>query len=420
MRYHQSIRTGINPDAKQIGSGRNLFPPSKTVIEMLSRLSNDFLSSPRATRYDSNHDSNLRAITARLVNVYLGVEAYRPDDIFFTNGSSEAIDLIAEYSSTVGYSSSLPLPCYFAYEDSGNRYGLSVNYYSRTGIEYGKSKKAVGPKCLYVNDPCGITGKHIDVHPPRGDLNVYDLVHQMQDLPGEEAARSAARRLWNGRADDSALMLTLSKDLSLPGLRAGVLITANSPLREFARTTQMRRHYSPNPFIGLSVAVYLALLNVCHDSSVWENIREIVHEHEGLRLALQEENVDAFLAHRSSMIANLSHAREALLSRVDLFIDPVEDAPRAGYSALMAVQPALLASEEAATAAARRMARDNGLKVNPARMFGGNASAWRALHGASARLRFNLSVGPSTLTQQIDDLILALQGRSTSPEDLCL
>lgn len=412
MQFYRVIRARPNPGAEQIGSGRNLVDPAPVVVEVLAELSTRFLHSGRAARYDSSHDADLRGVAAALGNLYLGTSAYRPDDVFFVNGSTEGIGLVAELGAAAGWDYLLPLPCYFAYEDAAVRRGPGVRlaYYGheRSGVA-GRPGVAT---CAYINDPCGISGRRVVSTPEvSADLTVFDFVHQMQDPHGPESAAgsmTSARRLVGGRVDASAVFFTASKDLSLPGLRAAVVLTRHPALREHVRAAQFERYYTPNPMVGLTMAIYLALLVVTHEPRRWADVRALLNEHPLLRGCLDEPRVASFLVHREAMVANLRRSAQVLLDHAALFPKVERDLPSAGYSALLELDPSLVGTDVELTATSTRLLAEADLRLNPARMFGGDSAAWRDLYGSAARLRVNLSIGPERLAGQLSALAGAL------------
>jgi hypothetical protein len=238
-------------------------------------------------------------------------------------------------------------------------------------------------------------------------LTVYDFVNQMQDL-GAVSSRASARVLASKAPDSSVVMFTASKDLSLPGLRAAVLITKSSELREFVRRIQFERYYTPNPMIGLSVATYLVLLNLAHETNLAPVLGTLLAAYEPLSSILEPSLAADFERHRIGMVNNLRRSAAVLPEYSHLFANVSGELPDAGYSGLMTLRDDIVSADVELVGMSTHLLGAYDLKLNPARMFGGDLSSWLTLHGSAARIRVNLSVGEQSLRRQLDALSRAL------------
>lgn len=411
VEYYRRIRLQSSAGAEQIGSGRNLFPPSPDLVETLSGLSRAFLHSERAVRYDSSHDAELRRVVAALVNTYLGTSIYDHDDVFFINGSTEGIAIIADYCALAGNGYLFPLPCYFAYEDSAVRRGESRFAYYAAGHSTLSGDLSQRSYCAYVNNPCAISGRAVlpGLPAPRpADLTVCDFVHQMQDL-GASNSRAAARELAGAAPDSTALLFTVSKDLSLPGLRAGALLTKCSRLRDYARDVQFERYYTPSPLIGLSMATYLALLNLSYDPESLATVQGALATHPLLATLVSSDLPATFERHRQRMLAHYRRGVAVVLEYDDLFPAAPDQIPNAGYSCLLSVNGDIGADAELADFATF-LSTEHDIKINPSLMFGGDLDSWQALYGSAAGIRVNVSIPLPRLRAQLDGLRRAARG----------
>src|SRR6185503_1659497 len=97
--------------------------------------------------------------------------------------------------------------------------------------------------------------------PRQTRLTLMDCIYQLGAYDGPTALAQRTRAtLKKFPLDEVALLFTISKDLSLPGLRSSVLVTGNEELMKFARADRFERAYSVNPILGRIIASYLALL----------------------------------------------------------------------------------------------------------------------------------------------------------------
>jgi Aminotransferase class I and II len=108
--------------------------------------------------------------------------------------------------------------------------------------------------------PNGVSG---DVFTPTVgpvDFRVVDIVFQSGGFENQSAAVHAARVRVSSGVDGTAVLMTPAKDLSVPGIRAGMLVSDYAPLVAAAR----RRHFNGlatiNPVIGQLILLYLAAL----------------------------------------------------------------------------------------------------------------------------------------------------------------
>lgn len=413
VQAYQLIRKGARHDARRLSVGRNLYPLSSALEASLGVLMRNIVESGRLSEYESGADERDKELVAELLRQYLEMPGIKACDLFFTNGSQEAISMICEYGAHAKMASLLPLPLYYAYEQSGTRWGMpEAGYYCVDGVV----RWAGGPRdrllqvLILPNPVTGTLFKVPQVHRPPGRLaaefTVIDCVYQLGAFDGPSALADATRELVRAFPFEKlALLFTVSKDLSLPGLRAGVMVSGNRDLMRHARADRFERYYSINPLIGQTLALYLSILLL---NEARAHSRMYASRYENIRRAFVEAGVpfpaahdfESMLSHFDAMVVNC--ADNLALVRDAPGVLALEDGrmPFAGYS----VFPRLLCDfEDGADFLnwANLAATKYGLKLNPSYLFGATPEVWAELYPESYNVRVNIS-------DKMEDLRIAL------------
>jgi aspartate/methionine/tyrosine aminotransferase len=407
------IREGAVAAARRLSVGRNLYPQSPALQASLISLTQNIIGSGRLSHYESDADERDKELAAELLDQYLGRPGIRAGDLFFTNGSQEAISIVCAYGARARMGALLPLPLYYAYEQAGARWGLpAAGYYSRDGaVRWGGALPARLLQVLILPNP--VTGGLFATPRPRdgageleAELTVIDCVYQLGAFGGPADLAEATRKIFRAfPLEKLALIFTVSKDLSLPGLRASVLVSGNRDLMRYAKEDRFERNYSINPLVGQASALYLSLLLL---NEARARPREFASRYESVRAAFAgagvpfpaEAGVESMVGHLDAMVA---HGKEnlALVRGADsvLALDE-EQLPFAGYS----VFPRLLRDFGGSTDFlkwANVAATTYGLKLNPAYIFGGTPEVWDDLYPGQYNIRVNIS-------DKTEDLRIAL------------
>lgn len=402
VRYYRVIRDGVQRDSRQIGYGVNKWPLLPPVRRQLIRLYAHLLAS-RVAEYDCAEDTVHRALIADIAGRYLGASGLAADHVVLCHGTTEAISIVMGYARLHRLRPTLPLPVYYAFEQSAARMGLPTPaYYGVTGACTGSGGHQPG---LFVDvAPNGVLGTWVD--PPGGvsrgrvsqpRLRLVDHVFTLPTFqPTTDFAAALARRCAD--LTDTVVCLTPSKDLSVPGLRCGVIITRNPELVGFARADRFERGYAAHANLGSIAATHLALLllNGVNRAEVAAQQQWLAARFAGAGLPfLSAEEVVEF-REQSRLV------REVFLRNLDEldrwpFLLPVAGAERpvAGYSSFRWLG-GFFGSAEAFTAWVRR-AGAGGLKLNPNYLFGGDPAVWSAVYPDRYGIRLNLSVAPGQL-----------------------
>jgi hypothetical protein len=415
--FLDSIRRDTRQGQLQIGQGVNHFPAFPGLLPVLEHVLGDLFRECGWQRYGLYRQDHALAALASLVNLYLGADLVTPDDLIVTNGSTEAVSLLCEHAAQSRWSALFPLPAYFCYELSAARMRLPIRgYYNHAGHVTGVDGER-RPVVHFASSPDAITGacrSWGQIRRVATDaglevaLTVCDLVYQVQDHDGGGQARTlAAAAAGASRLEDVALLMTTSKDLSLPGIRAGLLISRNRGLLRQARASVTERYFSVNPLCVYLCLLYLLLVLLHGTPRAGDRARLLDSVKSPLsRTGHWSGRIDAswagaFEAHVGAMV---SQFRDNLLiphtDYPDLFARSRSIEPRAGYSALMTL-PFRNPGPAAITDMARHLAQAQQLKINPSYAFSGTPETWEALYPDEVHLRVNVSATDAQLRRQL-------------------
>jgi histidinol-phosphate/aromatic aminotransferase/cobyric acid decarboxylase-like protein len=415
--FLDSIRRDTRQGQLQIGQGVNHFPAFPGLLPVLESVLRDVFREHGWQRYGLYRRDEALAALASLVNLYLGADLVTADDLIVTNGSTEAVSLLCEHAAHSRWSALFPLPAYFCYELSAAKMRLPIRgYYNHAG-EVTRVDGERRPVVHFANSPDAITGAYRSWEQVRSvatdadlevALTVCDLVYQMQDFDGGVQARTLAEAAARaGRLEDVALLMTTSKDLSLPGIRAGLLISRNRGLLKQARASVTERYFSVNPLCVYLCLLYL-LLVLLHGAPRAGDKRRLL---DSVKSQLSRTGdwpgmidaswVTAFDAHIGAMVGQFrDNLQIPDADYPELFARSRSIEPRAGYSALMTL-PFRNPGPAAIAELARHLARVHELKINPSYAFSGTPGTWEALYPDEIHLRINVSANDAQLRRQL-------------------
>jgi len=408
VQIYRTIRENVPSHARRLGIGRNLFPPAPALLRHLETAFSALGAQGRLSNYTSDEDERERELLAWLIERYLGGPRVPREAIFLTTGAQEAISLVATFAARKRLSSLLPLPLYYSFEQSSARWGVPVaGHYRYDGQCFWHD----APQDLLLRVsvlPNGVTGTLFA--PPRGGsarvaLSLVDCVFQMgghvQAPLLAEAAREAVRQEGFER---TALIFTASKDLSLPGLRAGLLVSGNTELLRFADEDRFERYYSLNPLVSQVMLAYFTVLTVL--TSGWGVYDEVRRAFLSLAVPVMTEDVlREVLAHVDAMTQR-NRENLARLLRHPLLELGGEQAPVAGYSLLPRVRRPFRDGADF-IAWVHRAGTEHELKLNPTLLFGATQAVWDELYPGEHRIRVNVSDTPEELELTLTRLVSA-------------
>lgn len=402
-RVYSLIRRGVGSESLRLGVGRNLYPLSAPLERLVERLVRGLIVSGRFSEYESESDRGDRELVARLLNLYLRRSDIAAEHVFFTNGAQEAISIVTAFGASSGLSALLPLPVYYSYEESAARHKMPVAGYYNNQDEIKWTGHSRSRLLRSVILPNAITGTIFPVRQgiPAHRATAFTLIDAIYQL-GEIGSPGALGGIVRETLDDldfssTALIFTISKDLSLPGLRAGVLVTGSRELTKCAAADRFERAYSVNPLVGHLVALYLSILLL---NDALHNGGEAFRSTFGLcRDAFASASIDfpdepelleIFAGFRSMAERSRGNLASVLASpALELDEDHV---PFAGYSILPRIRRRFSSCWEFLDWV-HLVGLKQSLKLNPAQMFGGSPDIWPVLYKYPYRLRINLGEG---------------------------
>ncbi|MFD0267725.1 hypothetical protein ACFVGY_14185 [Streptomyces sp. NPDC127106] len=398
VRYYREIRDGARPDARQIGYGVNKWPVSPAVRAVLGRLYEALLAE-RVTEYDGEQDAVERGLIARLVSRYLDVPGLDADDVCLFNGTTEVISVVTGFAARQGARPLLPLPVYYAFEQSAARHGApAAAHYNHRGQVHPAVPDARSSLLVDIA-PNGVSGSWAAVPEGLGvpALRLVDHVFALPTFQDPDRFRAELRHRC-GDLTGTALAMTPSKDLSLPGIRCGVLISKNAGLQAYARADRFERGYAVHAALGSVAALHLALLliSLSAPADVLALSCELAAEFTAAGVPFPDDlAVLDFRRRMKSMRDGFLRNLELVDRSPVLFADGSVEQVAAGYSAFRWLSAPFDSAADFTSWV--RSAGRAGLKLNPNRLFGGDGAAWQALYPDLHGLRMNLSVPTAQL-----------------------
>jgi histidinol-phosphate/aromatic aminotransferase/cobyric acid decarboxylase-like protein len=415
--YYRRLRDGVREDARQIGYGVNKWPVSPVLRDYLLRLYGILLGD-RMTEYDSAWDRDVRELIAGLASKYLGVPALDESQVVLCHGTTEAISIACGFGASRGMAPVLPLPVYYAFEQSAMRSGLPAPvYYDPLGRHVGEVPPQRAAMLVDVA-PNGVLGTWfrqpdaavagLGGESPGYRHVLIDHVFSLPTLqPGGDFLDELRERVRS--APDYTVCLTPSKDFSLPGVRSGLMITTDPALVAYAQSDRFERGYAVHGAIGPVAAVHLAfvLLSFTGARELPMTLRRIQAAFARASLPFPDDDQVRFFLAESAESRDLFTRNIELLADCD-YLSQVEGAesPAAGYSTFQWIDRDF-GSPELFTKWLNSVGRD-GLKLNPNYLFGADPGTWERLYPGRYGIRINISVPTEELSANLALLRAAL------------
>ncbi len=408
--YYLTLRAGVPGSAFLIGDGANCTPVSRPIARALKRIYAETVDH-RSLDYKDDRAHQVRTFVAELLCDYLDVSAVDSNGVLVFHGTTEAISVVAAFAALRSLSPVLPLPNYYAFDQSLSRHNAPAStHYSADG----RLSQALPhqPRLLVDVLPNGIFGSvfALPERRPGYDLMMLDLPFGLPQLgEGYFLRRELSTRL---RDDDRWIVcITPSKDLSIPGLRAGVILSNDQEFISFATADRFERGYSVHSAVDLIIALYISMLHIC---TAEPERQEQLYQAAAARFASLSvpfldhaefgQFCDDVAALRCLYLDNL-----LAVEKSGLFTPAAPElVPVAGYSIFRwfakDFRSAGAYTEWLAAAGAA------GLGLNPNYLFGGSAEIWSRLYRGRHGIRLNLSVPRNELHDGLQRLASVLEG----------
>ncbi|WP_331773287.1 hypothetical protein OG948_58880 (plasmid) [Embleya sp. NBC_00888] len=242
--------------------------------------------------------------------------------------------------------------------------------------------------------PNGVTGaRHTLPDLPEPDFTLVDVPFQI-GAEGLHPARMLRDRVRSLDLRRAALIVTASKDLSLPGLRAALVVSRNRPLLEHLSRDRFERMATSGNPIGETVMLFhTSLLPVLEASAA--RTRELV---ETARDRARRARLPDLPDERT--YRDVRDHLTAMGERFRRNARALED-PQSPLRPITGVGAATGFSAFAELAAPRgdflrwvTRCGGAGLRLNPTVVHGGTSAAWEGLYPGGQLLRVNLSEDP--------------------------
>lgn len=405
FKVFREIRKGADLAEFELGQGNNLYPPS-CIDKPINRFITAAFRSSRIIEYSCFEDELDKKLTAGLVNAYTGKTTFKSENIVYVNGTSQGISLISEFSSLLGHSINLPIPTYYCYEQSAKRFNLEIasRYNSGSLNRYVFSKD----QTTVVVSPNAVSGEEEllteDKSKALGEFVVYDLVFQYP-LSQQKDFQSHVYELVD---ENSALLVTPSKDLSIPAFRTGVLLTKNSALEHFANRDRYERSFSDSILIPQIINLYFIILIAKSEGiEVGLDLVSYIYGRHGKGLPIEKKELSAIIDHLEEMTRYVSHNFSIVKEYTDIFI--LQDSPpKFGFSIFPKIK-CEFDSQEQMVEFCNYVAKEYSLHLNPSVMFGGTFESWNSISKNTLNIRVNLTYNSDLLRQSLNLLSKAIQ-----------
>jgi hypothetical protein len=383
----------------ELGQGCNRFPPSPNLARYLSALLDRFIRDGTLSTYAGRRPGASQTAMAELLGSHLSMHLDAAD-IFFTRGGTEAINLTIAHLAETGHGLVLPLPNYYAFDQSAVRWGAPVTaYYRHDGVLHHTGVAPTHRACLVEVLPNGVTGaRHVLPKQSGVDFTLIDVPFQV-GTEGPHPAATLRDRVHGLDLEAAALILTASKDLSLPGLRAAVVVTRNKALLGHLGRDRFERMAMTGDPVGEVVMLFYASLLAVTDApreqtSKLVQIAQNCVDRAGLPSLPDEETYRHVRDHLTIMSERFR--RNALAVEGPRSpLQPITGLdPANGYSAFAELRTA----QEDFLRWVAQCGR-SGLLLNPTVVHGGTSTAWETLYPGGQLLRINLSEDPAAIDQ---------------------
>lgn len=421
FKIYQDVRRDVAQNCLQLGQGYNRYVPSPIVPSLLRDSLRYITEVGRLQQYSCDEDMVERELYAELVARRFGLGDLRGSDVFFTNGGTEAISVLTGAMRALDYEMALPIPTYYAYEQSAIRYGIPVSVrYRHDGQKSGPITQRSAVVSVFPN---GVAGNAF-VLPPglrQAGFHIMDVIFQLA-TPQQMAAleRPLREALKASDLTRTALVLTPSKDLSVPSIRAGAVITRNPLVQEFLQRDRNERSFTVSPMVAHICLLHgaLSLLYSAwtregdsgfNSEYAWISRRFVDSECPVLPSAL---DCMVALTHLAAMADHCDSAADLIRESSECFVDGSIDDRIAGYSCFPRLR-LLIDDHTDLVRIANRWGRQSRLKVNPTVLFGGTLESWDLLYPREARIRVNLSVPQDELKEALAMLAACLRSEYT-------
>lgn len=415
---YRQLRDGVSPASAQIGYGYNLFPTAHATHQFLHRALATCARAGRLHEYGTADDARDRALAAALASAYLGIDL-DGEQVVFTSGATEGIGLVTRWLASCDAGLLLPAPCYYAFEQTPRRWGGTIlGRYRHDGAVHHTGEQASATALVEIF-PNGVTGTLYTPPPLTADFRIIDVVFLAGGTgPHPHQVTDRVRATLSGGVSDTAVLMTPSKDLCVPGMRPGLLISGNTSLLRAVRDDLFDRTASSNPLAGQVVLLYLTVLLLAEASHApapesfsrrhrWIAGQYATHQ---VPTLCSEADFRAIVTHLDVMARHFAQGFDLLTEHAgDLLETGDHLRPVSGYSLL----PRLtvdLADPDDSIAWVNAVGRQYDLKVNAHLLFGGTQASWHHLYPGPPRIRVNVSVPHADLLHTLDLLRAAYRG----------
>lgn len=380
-----------------LSSGVSQFSQSPILNDAAIGLLRYSISSGQLNRYHLN--DRCAAQIAEILCLYLERDDLTAENIVYCYGSTDALDMLFEYCRIEGISQgAIPLASYYGYELAILGNDLCIDHYYGEDVAsasgHVRTKRSSERRFLLRNVPEGISGAQ-NIEPPSHlsdaecDFVIVDTTCQTMDVSGSRT-RTELRRAANERdLVNSCLLMTLSKDLGLPGLRSGIVITRDQKLFSFLKKRVEQRYVQVGPVSCYAMLLYAYCLAIESGlTGEHADLAPLLDEmaiFESGRPTFEQGVREIFARQRETIRTNFATLQTKL---ADIF-ENLEDF-RSGFTCFPTL-PFASPTPERTLAFSKHLSERSKIWVNTMHAFGGTQRAWQEIYPEQIGLRINLS-----------------------------
>ena len=369
-----------------LSSGNNMFPTLGVYNKMLIFFSlkdfswNDY---QEAGGYIST-----RSYISSVINSEHSISYYNYDNLFISMGTTDAIDIITLYAKMKLKCSHAyyMLPCYYLFIQSAMNYGYKLHFSSQIDGIYNENfldmlKRAPINSLVYLNNPNSLSGIPLS---REFVVRLFSLIKERQHycIFDEITARASLSddtysvlSIANQEECLDRIFITssLSKEISLPGVRSGYLLTPKHLGPEIEHFFRQRYGAIP-PFISYFMMSYFKIQNALRNNQD-EKIGTFVLNKEMRDIYLREK--DAYKSLCNDNISYLFGLKDA--HGFDFLC------PSYGQSLFISKHAKKINYWEYI----KRCVNNYGIDVSFGPYFGGTLDCWTSYDNIYARINFS-------------------------------
>ncbi|MBR5630781.1 MAG: pyridoxal phosphate-dependent aminotransferase [Bacteroidales bacterium] len=235
--FYKSRQNYDFSSADSLSSGNNLFPPLSFYNNLLKGSS--FEKFYWGDYQEAGGHVEGRKYIAQAINSEHGIDYYSSSNVFVSLGTTDAIDIVTLFAKTRLKSNDAfyMLPCYYLFNQSAMNYGYNMHFSHQLEYHYNDDfldmlKQAPQYSLVYLNNPNSLSGITLS---EQFLLDVFSIIKSnhlyciFDEITGRAPLNNGVYSIIDLANQENCLdqvfiTCSVSKEISLPGVRAGFLL----------------------------------------------------------------------------------------------------------------------------------------------------------------------------------------------------